>query len=335
MLSRRDFLRLGASAAAGAACFGAPALLSGCSGSSSAPVIIYSCGEGERNETLMTALRRDLPDIDVRMKYVSTGNVAARLKVERTDIECDIVALVEAGYLMAVEDVLAPLDDEFDLSVFEDDLHISEAIMPFTRECGSWAHNTEVLARHGIEPPKSADDLLDPRFSGLVAMPNPKASSTGYNFYYSMVNQLGEQGALDYFDALAENVYQFTSSGSAPAKALTQSEAGLGLSLIFQLASEKNDGSPIDFDLFDGGVPWTMNGISTVRGHEQRKEVRDVMRWFYEKGILLDKQLYVPDKVFKDQDTTVAGYPEGIVYANMDGLFDIERKERLLNAWKY
>lgn len=328
-------MRLGAVSAAGAACFGASGMLTGCSASSAEPVVIYSCGEGERNETLMTALRRDLPDIDVRMKYMSTGNVAARLKVERTDIECDIVALVEAGYLMAVEDVLAPLDADYDLSVFEDDLRISEAIMPFTRECGSWAHNTEVLAKHGVEPPKSLDDLLDSRFAGLAAMPNPKASSTGYNFYYCMVNQLGEQGALEYFDALAENVYQFTSSGSAPAKALTQSEAGLGLSLIFQLASEKNDGSPIEFDLFPEGVPWTMNGISVVRGHEQRKEVQDIMRWFYEKGILLDKQLYVPDKVFKNQDTTVGGYPEGIRYANMDGVFDTERKERLLNAWKY
>ena len=166
-------------------------------------------------------------------------------------------------------------------------------------------------------------------------MPNPKASSTGYNFYYSMVNLLGLDGALDYFDSLAQNVYQFTSSGGAPASALTRSEAGLGLSLVFELVNERNDGAPTELDLFPEGVPWTMNGIAVVKGHEDRQAVWDVMQWFYSRGILLDKQAFVPDQVFKDQHTSIEGYPTNITYANMDGLFDVDLKERLLDAWKY
>ena len=333
MLTRRAFLHLGATAVACAAFGGS---LVGCSSSKSgSPVVIYSCLEGERNENLITALRSDLPDIDVRLKYMSTGNLAARLKLEGSRAECDIVLGVEAGYLMAAKDSLVPLSGEFDLSVFESDLLIHDAIMPMTRECGCFAHNDEVLAGAGIDAPAGLDDLLDSRFAGLIAMPNPKASSTGYNFYYSMVNLLGEQGALFYFDELANNVYQFTSSGGAPASALTRGEAGLGLSLVFQLVSERNAGSPIDLDLFSEGVPWTMNGNAIVRGHEDRQEVWDVMRWIFDKGILLDKQKFVPDRVFKTQETHIEGYPETVTYANMDGLFDAERKERLLNAWKY
>lgn len=111
-------------------------------------------------------------------------------------------------------------------------------------------------------------------------MPNPKASSTGYNFYYSMVNLLGEDGALDYFDALERNVYQFTSSGGAPASALARGEAGVGLSLVFELVNERNDGAPTELDLFGEGVPWTMNGISVVKGHDDRQAVWDVMGSF-------------------------------------------------------
>lgn len=335
MLTRRDLLGLGGRGLAAAAMAGL-GTLTGCS--SATPdnqVIIYSCGEGERNELLMTAMREDLPNLDIRLHYMSTGNLSARLKVEGEQAECDIALALEGGYLMAVEDVLVPLGDKFDLDVFEDDLRLSDKIMPLTRECGCFAHNTEVLAKCGVEPPASLDDLVDPQFLGLISMPNPKASSTGYNFYYSMVNLLGKDNALAYFDELAKNVYQFTSSGSAPASALTQGEAGLGLSLVFQLASERSGGSPIELDLFPEGVPWTMNGIAIVGGHERKQAVWDVMRWFYEKGILLDKQRFVPDKVFKDQDTTVEGYPTGITYANMDGLFDLDRKERLLAAWKY
>lgn len=333
MLSRRQFLATAGAAAAGLAGAGS---LTGCSQrGADNQVIIYSSCEGNRNETLMTAIAQDLPELDVRLKYMSTGNLAARLKMEGEQAEFDIALGVEGGYLRAAEDSLVPLTGRFDLSVFCDDLVISDAIMPLTRECGCFAHNTEVLARAGVTAPTSLDDLLDPRFSGLVTMPNPKASSTGYNFYYSMVNLLGEDGALDYFDALAQNVYQFTSSGGAPASALTRGEAGLGLSLVFELVNERNDGAPTELDLFPEGVPWTMNGISVVKGHDDRQAVWDVVQWFYEKGILLDKQCYVPDRVFKDQDTHIDGYPENLTYANMDGLFDVDLKERLLDAWKY
>lgn len=333
-LTRRDFLRCGG-VAAGAALAGTSGLLAGCAATPANQVIIYSCGEGERNENLITAMAQDLPGLDVRLHYMSTGNLAARLKVEGPDTECDIALILEAGYLLASEDSLVDLSDRFDLSVFEDDLLISNKIMPFTRECGCFAYNTEVLAKHDVEPPKSVDDLLDERFRGLISMPNPKASSTGYNFYYLMVHQRGEEEALAYFDALAQNVYQFTSSGGAPASALTTGEAGVGLSLVFQLVSEKNSGSPIELALFPEGVPWTMNGAAVVAGHDEKDAVWQVMAWLYEKGILLDKQAFVPDRVFKDQNTEVPGYPLNIPYADMDGLFDVDLKERLLAAWKY
>ena len=333
MITRRQFVSAGL---AGVAACGIAAPLAGCSSrGADNQVIIYSSCEGNRNENLMEAMKRELPDLDVRLKYMSTGNLAARLKMEGASAEFDICLGVEAGYLRAAEDSLVPLAGRFDLGVFEDDLQISDKIMPLTRECGCFAHNTEVLARAGVDAPTSLDDLLDPRFEGLVTMPNPKASSTGYNFYYAMVNLLGLDGALDYFDALAQNVYQFTSSGGAPASALTRGEAGLGLSLVFELVNERNDGAPTELDLFPEGVPWTMNGIGVVRGHDDRQAVWDVMQWFYDRGILLDKQAFVPDRVFKDQDTHIDGYPENLTYANMDGLFDVDLKERLLDAWKY
>lgn len=332
MITRRDFVKGGACTAMLALC---PSLCACSARTSNKTVVIYSANEGDRNENLMAAMCRDLPDVDVRLKYLSTGNLAARLKTEGPDAECDIVLGMEAGYLLQSQDALVTLADRFDLGVFEDDLRISDKIMPFTRECCCFAHNRGVLAKSSIDGPSSLKDLLDPRFVGKIAMPNPKASSTGYNFYYSMVNLLGEDGALAYFDELAKNVYQFTSSGGAPASALTRGEAGVGLSLVFQLANEKTDGAPIELDIFPEGVPWTMNGIAVVRGHDGRQEVWDVVQWFYEEGILLDKQAFVPDKVFKTQNTRIDGYPEHITYANMEGLFDTERKERLLNAWKY
>jgi iron(III) transport system substrate-binding protein len=80
-----------------------------------------------------------------------------------------------------------------------------------------------------LKEPRSYEDLLDPKLRGLVSMPNPKDSSTGYMFYKSLVNAWGEKKALAYFDRLTDNVLQYTQSGSGPLKAVSEGKAAVGL----------------------------------------------------------------------------------------------------------
>ena len=48
-----------------------------------------------------------------------------------------------------------------------------------------------------------------------------------------------------------------------------------------------------------------------------------------------DKELFVPETIYKDRTFSKEGYPEDIPYGDMTGLSDIKTKERLLNLWKY
>ena len=84
------------------------------------------------------------------------------------------------------------------------------------------------LEEKNLAVPTSYADLLKPEYKGLVSMPNPKSSGTGYMFLKSLVNAWGEEEAFAYFDQLAENILQFTSSGSGPVNALVQGEAAIG-----------------------------------------------------------------------------------------------------------
>jgi len=49
----------------------------------------------------------------------------------------------------------------------------------------------------------------------------------------------------------------------------------------------------------------------------------------------LDNQLYGAEQVLKDFKGRIENYPEDITYADMEGITDIEEKERLLKEWKY
>lgn len=136
-------------------------LFSGCSAENENTVVIYSCGEGELNEYMLEQMHEDLPEYDIRLHYVSTGNCAARLQTEGSDSEADIVFGLEGGYMRQVQDAFAPLD--YDLSVFEPDLlDGSGTYLPFRRESACIAVNAQELESRGLDVPASYDDLLKP-----------------------------------------------------------------------------------------------------------------------------------------------------------------------------
>ncbi len=99
---RRLLAALGACVAVVSAfCLAVP--LAGCSAGNDDTVVIYSCGEGELNEYILEQMHEDLPEYDIRLHYVSTGNCAARLQTEGSDSEADIVLGLEGGYMRQVK----------------------------------------------------------------------------------------------------------------------------------------------------------------------------------------------------------------------------------------
>lgn len=310
--------------------------LSGCAASSGEnTVVIYSSGEGMRNEALLEALHEEFPQYDIRLHYLSTGNNAARLRTEGSDSEADIVFALEGGYARQIADTLADLPD-VDMSIYVEDLvDPTRKTVPFTRESACIAVNDELLREKGLPVPESYEDLLDPQYKGLISMANPKTSGTAYNFLKNLVNVYGEEEALAYFDKLAENVYQFTSSGSGPINALVQGEAAIGLGLTFQAVTEINQGVPLSIHFFGEGSPWDVYSIGIIEGKQDRQAVLDVFNWLATEGIRLDNELFSADQVLRDFKGEIENYPSDIVYADMTGITDLEEKERLLKEWKY
>lgn len=330
MITRRLFV---AAAVGGAAAF----LLPGCSSRNENSVVVYSCAEGVRNEAQLTALRERFPQYDIRLHYVPTGNCAARLALEGSAIEADIVLDLEGGYLSQIaqsfEDITSL--DSIPSRYCSDLVDASGHSFPFARESACIAINEPRLKQLGLAVPSSYTDLLDPSFKGSICMPNPKSSGTGYNFLKSLVNAWGEAEAFAYFDALAENVYQFTSSGSGPVNALVQGEAAVGLGMTFQTVSEINAGVPLRPLFFEEGAPWAVYGMGVVKGRLERQAVRDVFEWLAVEGVKIDNETYVPDQVLVDFKAAIDNYPTEIIYADMKGITDADEKQRLLKEWKY
>ena len=309
--------------------------MAGCAGGGADnKVLIYSSVEEYRNEFFQEELNRQFPDYQVVIEYMPSGNQAAKLLAEGTQSECDISYDLEYGYVDKLRSVLADLS-AYDTSQYVEDLvDPGMNVLPGTRNGGCIAINRKMLEDKGLPVPTSYQDLLKPEYKGLISMPNPKSSGTGYMFLKSLVNAWGEEEAFEYFKELTPNVLAYTSSGSGPVNALVQGEAAIGLAMTAQTVTEINNGADLEILFFDEGSPYALYGITMIKGKEERACVREVFDYMVNTLIPIDKERYFPEKIYKDKDFIVQNYPSDIQYADMSNDTAAE-KERLLAKWQY
>ncbi|BDF58177.1 putative 2-aminoethylphosphonate ABC transporter substrate-binding protein [Christensenellaceae bacterium] len=306
--------------------------LTSCSGKGENTVVIYSSAEQYRNEFILSRLKEQFPQYDIILGYMPTGNQAARLLVEGEKSECDITYDLEYGYVDKLKDVLADLS-EYDTAKFEEDmLDPAGRVLPECRNGGCIVINMDELKQRGLSEPTCYEDLLKPEYKGLISMPSPKSSGTGYMFLKCLVNAWGEEQAFDYFDKLSENILQYTSSGSGPVNALVQGEAVIGLAMTPQAVKEINNGAPLKILYFEEGSPYSRYGIGMIKGKENRQCVRDVFDYLNSTLVAEDKKQFFPEKIYKDIDFEMKNFPQNIKYADMSNDTKAE-KEHLLEKW--
>jgi len=307
-----------------------------CKKTDNSGVIIYTSTEDFRTEHMQELLKAKFPKNDITLQVLSTGNHAAKLKAEGTQTEADIILNLETGYLEGLQDILADLSS-YNLSEFLPELvPPSKRFLPWDKSSGAIVINRSKLESAGLPVPASYQDLLKPIYKGLISMPNPKTSGTGYMFLVSLINAWGEDAAFTYFDGLAKNILQFTTSGSGPVNALIQGEAAIGLGMTLTAVNAiNNKGIPLELLFFAEGAPNITTGFGIIKGKETRPIVKEVFEFAMTKLVRDDKELYCPEQIFKNQPNNIANYPKTIPYARMDGVYDLSLKEQLLAKWKY
>lgn len=244
-----------------AAIFSALSVLASCS-QKKKTITIYATSEDFRIENAQKMLDAKFPEYKIVIQYKSTSELAAKLAGEGTKTDCDIVMELENTFMKALGDTVAKLDG---LPGVDFDKYLPELVpeshryVPFVRTSGAVVVNKKILKEKGLAVPASYDDLLKPEYKGLISMPNPKSSGTGYSFYLNMVNTRGQEKAIEYFDGLAKNLSGagYTSSGSGPVKALKLGEAAIGFCLTWQGVDEITAGADYEVVWFDEGAPIT------------------------------------------------------------------------------
>ena len=300
-------------------------------------IVICASSEQYRNDALQEQLAQRFPDRNIIVMYMSTGKSAAKVFAEGTATEIDILVGLETGYLHKISHNLADISGMSRIPYVdgitpEDN---GNRWVTWERQAGAIVVNNDILEKYGLEVPATYEDLLKPEYKGLVAMPDPKSSGTGYFFYKNWCNLWGEEAALAYVDALRGNLKQFTESGSGPIKLLRQGETAVGLALTFQAVSEMNDGQPFSVIYPPEGSPYSLTGTAIIEGHQEKEGVEEVYDYIIHDFLVYDKENFSPEIIYRGQNILLDNYPQNIPYADMTGIQDDKEKERLLTLWKY
>ena len=296
-------------------------------------VIIYTCANDKRIALMTEFMQEKFPQYDIIVEYQSTSKLSAKLLAEGTNTDCDIVHDLSYLNLGALSDagILADVSG-MDISGFVDGVNVSDNYVIECRTGGAVVLNLDVLADRGLEKPTCYEDLLKPEYKGLISMPDPKSSSTGYMFIKSLVNAWGEEKAFDYFEKLAENVLQFTSSGSGPVNALVQEEVAIGLGMIDNAAMQMSDSINLEICIFEEGAPFAMYGQSIIKGKDERECVKEVFDVLFYEYMDLDAETFGAETIWTDKEYTTEFHPQNIAYGDMSN-DTLEEKERLLAMW--
>ena len=298
-------------------------------------VVIYTSAADFRIAHMSDALTKQFPNYDFVIEYLPTSKHAAKLMAEGTNTECDIVH--DLAYLSLDEldkkGVLADLSS-YDRSAYCDDVVKGYGYLPEIRVGGAIIVNPDVIKERNLDMPTSYEDLVKPEYKGLISMPNPKATGSGYMFLKALVNAWGEEKAYSYFDKLAANVLQFTSSGNAPVNAASTKEVAIALGYTSDAVIKLNDGVKLQIVIPEEGSPFAMYGQAIVKGKESREAVKKVFDYLvgvYNYDVC---KVFRPEQVFADKVFEVKNFPTNIKYADMSN-DTLSEKKRLLDKWKY
>src|SRR5206468_12053911 len=105
---------------------------------------------------------------------------------------------------------------------------------------------------------------------GLIAMPNPNTSGTGYVMMTTIVQVYGEEPGFELLKAIHKNVAQYTRSGGDPSLLAGRGEVAIGVSFANDVVERVRKGFPIRFVAPKAGTGFRIGAIGLGKGAPNR-----------------------------------------------------------------
>ncbi len=252
--------------------------------------------------------------ITVNYVRMSTGEALARLEAEKDNPQFDIMwgGPIDTYIAGKNEGMFAQYESPNTKNLLDQDKYLDPDNYWAGIYLGSlgFATNKDFLeANPGLEAPTSWDDLLKPEFKGQLLVAHPSTSGTSYTAMSTILQLMGEEKGWEYLNKYADQVLQFTKSGSAPAKFVGAGEGAVGVVFSHDIVKQIEAGLPLVLSFPEEGTGYEIGGMAIVKG---AKNLDAAQKW-YDWALTPEAQALGP-KYKAYQAPTVGGvdlaYPE-------------------------
>ncbi|AXI02637.1 putative 2-aminoethylphosphonate ABC transporter substrate-binding protein [Aquirhabdus parva] len=254
-----------------------------CSLATAGQITVYTALEADQLVAYEAKLKQAYPDLSVKWVRDSTGVITARLLAEKANPQADVITglAVTSLMLMDQQNMLLPYAPKGVEKLNK--LYVSPKKVPTWTGMDAWESavcvNTVELNARKLPLPTSWADLTKPIYKGLVVMPNPASSGTGYLDVSAWLQTLGDKKGWAYMDALHQNITQYTHSGSKPCKMAAQGEAVIGISFGYRASQLKEKGAPLEIVFPKEGLGWDLEASAIVKGTKNLSDAQKFIDW--------------------------------------------------------
>ncbi|WP_211747727.1 putative 2-aminoethylphosphonate ABC transporter substrate-binding protein [Paenibacillus sp. Marseille-Q4541] len=297
-------------------------------GSKGEELTVYTALEDDIIEQYLTTYKAKYPDVKLNIVRDSTGVITAKLLAEKDNPQADVVWGVAATSLLVLDqnqmlEPYSPAGIERVESAFKDSAEPAHWVGIDAWETAVIV-NTVEMEKKGLAIPKTYQDLLKPEYKGLITMPNPASSGTGFLTVSGLQQLLGADQAWTYLDKLHENIGMYTHSGSKPAKLAGTGEYPIGISFGYRGITEKNDGSPVEVVFPAEGSGWDVEANALMQKDNIKQAAKDFLDWAISDEAMKEYSVNYPITSVTNDSGAI---PEGYEKNPMDQLIKYDLKE--------
>jgi iron(III) transport system substrate-binding protein len=257
-------------------------------------LLFYSSVPRNLTEALIKGFQSKYPDIQVKLFQAGTETVLQKIELETKGKgypDADVMWIQEQSAMnrLADEGLLepyAPAGAEFIDEKYKDAKH---------RWIGTFVTHVLIMynkkAFDNQQPPKSWQELADPRFRNKVTLANPRVSGTGA----AVISALSQNLGWDYIEKLAANKPQIAGGHPAMVSTVIAGERTVGPMQDLSIYEAVAKNQPIRF-VFPSEGAIAVPALAAINSHSNNKaDARKLMDYFVSQDaatVLRDKGMY-------------------------------------------
>ncbi|MGH2522369.1 MAG: ABC transporter substrate-binding protein [Anaerolineales bacterium] len=305
-------------------------------------ITAYTALEENEIAEYIAVAKKELPDVDVKVLRLSTGDLGARLLAEAANPQHDVIwgwaitNMLDPRITALMEPYAAKGVDKLPAAYKAPDNKWFSA----TGYMAAFCVNTEVLKAKNLPMPTSWKDLAKPVYKGEVVMPNPVSSGTGYLQVAALLQSQGTEKGWQFLKALDGNVAQYIKSGSRPCKAARSGEYAIGASLAFAAIQSIEEGFPIKMVIPSDGAGYEIEASALMKSSKNKVDARRFLDWTLSPAAVAlygkYKEIVPITGAPRSKAAQTAGLPADLakVLYPMDFARSAKERDSTLGAWQ-